>query len=146
MGMLERGGNLEASDSVKERIKKASDEIRAIEEKYTVLSEGDIVCEVCGVRCSMDGILHGPYEGHLASNLHVAYQKIRYKVKELQEKFRHVTDAEHGVEKTGGERSRRDRRDDRGGDRSDRDRDRERDRGRDRDRDDRRRRERSRSR
>lgn len=131
--MLERAGQIEASRGLTERANKLGDEIRVLEEQHTVTSAGDCVCDVCGVRCSMDD--ERLYEGHVSSNLHSAYVKIRDKAKELREKRQGddgaSSDRRDDKDNNREDRSNRDR--DRSSDRSHRDRDDRSYRGRDRD-------------
>jgi len=95
--MLDRHGQSNASKALAERADKLKEEIKALEEQYTFTSAGDTVCEVCGVRCSLDS--EKLYEGHVNSNLHSAYARIREKAKDLKEKIKNLPPEQEDKEK-----------------------------------------------
>merc|ERR1719414_329471 len=61
-------------------------EMEAIRQKYTFISVGEEVCEVCGVRCNPDEQEH--YKAHFDGKLHEGYTRIREAVKDLRGKQR----------------------------------------------------------
>merc|ERR1711879_1107029 len=73
------GQAVEASEKLKK-------ELADLKEKHTFMSEGEIVCDACGVRCSPDE--KADYQAHLEGRLHESYVKIRTTVKDLREKVK----------------------------------------------------------
>eukprot|EP00929_Paragymnodinium_shiwhaense_P093649 TRINITY_DN5385_c0_g3_i1.p1 TRINITY_DN5385_c0_g3~~TRINITY_DN5385_c0_g3_i1.p1 ORF type:complete len:290 (+),score=68.60 TRINITY_DN5385_c0_g3_i1:130-999(+) len=117
---LAEKGDLAGSKAASEKSMKAKEEMKQVKEEHTFTSEGETVCEVCGVRGSKDDSSYSEVlmNAHLNGNLHSAMLKIRAKAKELREKLRNAPRSDH-----------RDR--DRDRDRGDRGRRRERSRSRD---------------
>merc|ERR1711879_670104 len=66
--------------------KKASTEIEELKEQHTFMSEGDQVCNICGVRCNPN--MEADFYAHQAGRLHEGYTKIREMVTSLREKVR----------------------------------------------------------
>merc|ERR1719414_2158465 len=69
-------------------------EMEAIRQKYTFISVGEEVCEVCGVRCNPDEQEH--YKAHFDGKLHEGYTRIRQAVKDLREKQKTGSRREEG--------------------------------------------------
>lgn len=61
-------------------------EAKEIKEKHTYQSEGERVCQICGVRCNPDE--PADFQAHLDGRLHEGYSKIREEVKQLRDKAR----------------------------------------------------------
>merc|ERR1712060_995063 len=117
--VLAERGQLDTSKALEDRAKKLEEEIEQLREENKVQSKGDFVCECCGIRCSLDE--DRQYEGHMESNLHLAYSRCREKQKELKEKMRNYVPDENKED---------DKADDKDKDRDrDRDKDRDKDRG-----------------
>lgn len=91
---LAEAGNFAASQEAVATATKLREEVEALREKYTFVSGGEEVCEVCGVRCQPDGPDSpttpgsggGHYQAHFEGKLHESYVRIRKKVRELREK------------------------------------------------------------
>eukprot|EP00406_Dinophysis_acuminata_P079297 CAMPEP_0179249530 /NCGR_PEP_ID=MMETSP0797-20121207/20696_1 /TAXON_ID=47934 /ORGANISM="Dinophysis acuminata, Strain DAEP01" /LENGTH=229 /DNA_ID=CAMNT_0020957231 /DNA_START=100 /DNA_END=786 /DNA_ORIENTATION=+ len=65
---------------------KLKEDIQDVKQKYTFVSGGEEVCEVCGVRCQPGEV--ADYQAHLDGKLHEGYTRIRQKVKELRDRQR----------------------------------------------------------
>merc|ERR1712190_63292 len=92
--MLAERGDIATSKALTEKAQKLEEEMKEIKESNKVTSAGDFVCELCGIRCSMDE--ERLTEAHQWSNLHKAYTKIRQKAKELKDKLGDSRDERHG--------------------------------------------------
>merc|ERR1712083_663199 len=91
---LKENGQPGPAKALEERAVRLAEEIKDLREKNKTTSQGDWICETCGVRCSLDE--ERQYEAHMTSNLHTALQKIRDKVKELKEKHANVEVTKNG--------------------------------------------------
>mmetsp|Transcript_22632 Transcript_22632/g.52794 ORF Transcript_22632/g.52794 Transcript_22632/m.52794 type:complete len:301 (+) Transcript_22632:113-1015(+) len=127
--------DLTSSQAAVTEANRINQEIAQLKEEHTYEFSGEVVCEVCGVRCNPDS--RADYQAHVLGKLHEGYTTIRAKVKELREKVRNkeekngASDApKESKEGGGGDKEGRDKEKERN-----RDRDRDRDRGRERDRD-----------
>eukprot|EP00929_Paragymnodinium_shiwhaense_P065828 TRINITY_DN32979_c0_g1_i1.p1 TRINITY_DN32979_c0_g1~~TRINITY_DN32979_c0_g1_i1.p1 ORF type:complete len:306 (-),score=77.98 TRINITY_DN32979_c0_g1_i1:49-966(-) len=121
---LAERGNVEASKQAVQTSTELKQEVADMKEKHSFMSEGEKVCEVCGVRCNPDE--QADYQAHLSGKLHGAYQRIRATVKELRDVVKNAPASSSRPDKDGVTRLR---------DSDKRSRSRDRDRGRDRDRD-----------
>jgi len=81
---LAEASQLEPSKKAFVRAQDLSKEIDDIKEKYTYMSRGEEVCEVCGIRCNPDDQEH--YRAHFEGKLHAGYLRIRERVKHLRAK------------------------------------------------------------
>eukprot|EP00747_Dinoflagellata_sp_TGD_P083534 gnl/TRDRNA2_/TRDRNA2_162159_c2_seq1.p1 gnl/TRDRNA2_/TRDRNA2_162159_c2~~gnl/TRDRNA2_/TRDRNA2_162159_c2_seq1.p1 ORF type:complete len:342 (+),score=71.51 gnl/TRDRNA2_/TRDRNA2_162159_c2_seq1:119-1144(+) len=122
---LNEAGDFTAGKQAVEMAGQLKEEVKEQTEKYTFMSGGETVCEICGVRCNPDEA--ADYQAHMNGKLHESYSLIRSKVKELRENERKRGEKDRsggaeGVEKKGDDRG-RDRGRDRG-DNGDRERDR----------------------
>lgn len=77
-------------------------EIEELKQSHTVETQGEQVCDICGVRCNPDE--KADFEAHLAGRLHEGYTQIRAKVKELREKVRNQHARREADRKEGKER------------------------------------------
>jgi len=118
---LAEESKLEPSKEAFVRAQDLRKEIDDIKEKYTFMSRGEEVCEVCGIRCNPDDQEH--YRAHFEGKLHAGYLRIREKVKHLRTKRDETSQPEEDKprdrRKEGRQLDRsRDRTRDRNGDRS----------------------------
>lgn len=126
-------GNLAASKTTVESAQRMKVEAKEMKDQHTFQSQGEKVCDICGVRCNPDE--PADYKAHMDGRLHAGYTQIRAKVKELREKLRHLDfDRKPSKEDAAREKDKdrdkdRDRRrdSDRGGDRGERGREKGRD-------------------
>lgn len=81
-------GDFNGSKQQVERNKQLQKEMEEFRDANSFVPKGDTVCDVCGVRFNLDDLKVLSYEGHLNSNLHTAYKRIREKAKELREEMR----------------------------------------------------------
>merc|ERR1712039_549009 len=138
-------GEVSASKQASAESASLKEEIKKIKEDHSYESVGEIVCEVCGVRCNPDE--QADYQAHMDGKVHAAYTTIRNTVKELREKLKNGRPAGAEKDEKKDEVSRRRRRDsDDEDDKKDRRKDKDRDADRDRSKRDRRSRDRSRDR
>lgn len=132
---LAEKGELVSSKEAVRRADELRKDMEATREKYTFMSVGEEVCEVCGVRCNPDDQEH--YRAHFDGKLHEGYTRVRQTVKDLREKLKQTPPPKRD-EAADRERRRdggRERAEEKGRDRSrDRGRERPRDRSRERDR------------
>lgn len=78
-------GQVTASKAMSTQSAKLIEEINSIREQHSFFPKGDLVCDVCGIRCNLDE--DNAYEAHMNSNLHTAYKKIRQAATDLKEKL-----------------------------------------------------------
>merc|ERR1712039_485225 len=61
-------------------------EMKELKATHSYESEGERVCEVCGIRCKPDEL--ADYQAHLNGKVHHGYTLIRAKVAELRERLK----------------------------------------------------------
>lgn len=65
---------------------KLREEIGRMKERHTVVTTGEEVCEICGVRCQPGEV--ADYQAHLDGKLHEGYLRVREEARKLREKDR----------------------------------------------------------
>lgn len=83
---LAEKSDIPASKEAVQAADRLREEIETVKNQNKVVTTGEEVCEVCGVRCQPGEI--ADYQAHLDGKLHEAYALIRQKTKELREKER----------------------------------------------------------
>lgn len=89
---LAENSDLAGSKEAVNKATKLKEDIEELRTKYTFVSGGEEVCEVCGVRCQPGEA--ADYQAHLDGKLHDGYTRIREKVKELRERQRNPSKRE----------------------------------------------------
>merc|ERR1712217_127798 len=108
-----------ASTSIKEDMKR-------LKEDNAVAAGGEMVCEICGVRCKPDE--EADFNAHLDGKLHAGLKRIRATVNELRVKLKNGAPASKAKDSEKDDSNKRKRDDDEREGRRDRDRDRGQDR------------------
>merc|ERR1712060_831317 len=99
--------------------------MKRLKEDNAVNAGGEMVCEICGVRCKPDE--EADFNAHLDGKLHAGLKRIRATVKELREKLKNGAPASKTKDSEKDDSNKRRRDDDEREGRRDRDRDRDRD-------------------